>query len=242
MTDSRAIPLILAVAIALASGCAAALLPRASGGPQLARETVGTRYLVHLPAAYETRSDWPVILFLHGAGERGRDLELVKREGLPRILDTLPDFPFVVVSPQEEKDRLWTAGSLSSLLDAVIRTYRVDARRIFATGLSTGATSALDLAISRPGRIAAVAAVSPTRSPANLCGMKSVPVWIFQNDGDDRVPPARSKKLARDLEQCAGASEVNLTFYPSDGHDAWTETYRRTDLYEWFLKLGSEPP
>ena len=200
------------------------------------------RFLLHLPAAYDSRSDWPMIVFLHGAGERGRDLDLVKREALPRILETLPDFPFVVVSPQEEKGRLWTAEGLSSLVDDMTGKYRVDPKRIYVTGLSTGATTALELAIARPDQIAAVAAVSPTRIPPGLCGMKDVSVWIFQNAADDRVPPARSKKLARELETCGGKGEVRLTFYQREGHDSWTETYRRTDLYEWFLKHPSAAP
>jgi predicted peptidase len=193
----------------------------------------GLRYLLHLPAAYETRSDWPLILFLHGAGERGRNLELVEREGLPRILETLPDFPFVVVSPQEEKERLWTVDSLAALLDQVGAQYRVDAARVYATGLSSGATTALELAVRYPRKIAAVAAVTASRIPPRLCAMKNVAVWIFHNAGDERIPVSRAKRLTRALEECGG--EVRLTIYPQDGHDAWTETYRRQDLYEWFL-------
>jgi predicted peptidase len=240
MPDSRAVVLLLSAV--LAGACAAASSPsRSSAIRQTAHERAGLRYLLHLPAAYESRSDWPVILFLHGAGERGRDLELITREGLPRILETLPDFPFVVVSPQEEKDRRWTADTLAALVDDVAARLRVDRSRICATGLSTGATAALDLAIRHPEKIAAVAAVTPTSIPRELCEMKDVPVWIFNNGGDDRVPPSRAKKLARALERCGGRGEVKLTIYARDGHDAWTETYRRHDLYEWFLKHAKTP-
>jgi predicted peptidase len=198
---------------------------------------LGARYLLHRPAAYESRADWPVILFLHGAGERGRRVELVKREGLPRILETLPDFPFVVVSPQEEKDRRWTADGLAALLDEVASRYRVDRARVYATGLSSGAVAALELAIRYPRKIAAVAAVTASAIPSGLCAMKDVPAWIFHNAGDERVPVSRAKRLARELESCGG--DVEITLYPRDGHDAWTETYRRQDLYEWFLEHRS---
>src|SRR5512132_3202696 len=117
MPDSRAVTLLIAAV--LAWRCAAASAPPATASGQTERESGGLRYLLHLPAAYGSRTDWPLILFLHGAGERGRDLALVKREGLPRSLETLPDFPFVVVSPQESKDRMWTADALSALLDDV---------------------------------------------------------------------------------------------------------------------------
>ena len=233
MSDLRGVALFLTAV--LACGCAAAPTPApAAGRRQTAKESGGTRYLLHLPAAYESRADWPVILFLHGKGERGRDVELVKREGLPRILETLPDFPFVVVSPQEEKDRRWSAEALAALLDDVTARYRVDRGRVYATGLSTGATMALELAIRFPRKVAAVAAVTATGIPSGLCAMRDVPVWIFNNGGDDRVPASRAKKLARSLEECGAA--VELTLYPREGHDAWTETYRRRDLYEWFLK------
>ena len=97
MPDSRAVALVFSTALACAC-TAAPRTPSSSPLRQTAHEAAGLRYLLHLPAKYGSRSDWPVILFLHGAGERGRDLALVAREGLPRILETLPDFPFVVVS------------------------------------------------------------------------------------------------------------------------------------------------
>ena len=241
MPDSRAASLVLSAA--LLSACVPATTPVRLPRRQTAQEHAGLRYLLHLPAAYESRSDWPVILFLHGAGERGRDLDLVTREGLPRVLETLPDFPFVVVSPQEDIRRLWTPEALSAFLDEVAGNYRVDRTRVYVTGLSTGATMALELAIREPARFAAIAAVSPTRIPPALCAMKDVPVWIFQNAGDERVPPSRVKKLARELEGCGGSGEVKLTMYPREGHDAWTETYRRQDVYDWMLShRRSAPP
>jgi len=236
MSDSRGATLVLAVV--LAYGCAAVQTPAPpAAGSQTAEVSLGARYLLHRPAAYESRADWPVILFLHGAGERGRRVELVKREGLPRILETLPDFPFVVVSPQEEKDRRWTADGLAALLDEVASRYRVDRARVYATGLSSGAVAALELAIRYPRKIAAVAAVTASAIPSGLCAMKDVPAWIFHNAGDERVPVSRAKRLARELESCGG--DVEITLYPRDGHDAWTETYRRQDLYEWFLEHRS---
>lgn len=220
-------------------GCSTAT-PRAPQSRQTEQTDAGLRYLLHLPVAYESRSAWPLILFLHGAGERGEDLELVKREGLPRILETLPDFPFVVVSPQETKEHRWTADVLAALLDEVAGKYRVDRARVYATGLSSGAVAALELAIRHPARLAAVATVAANEIPAELCRMKEVPVWIFHNARDERVSVGRAKSLAREVEACRG--EAKLTVYPRDGHDAWTETYRRQDLYDWFLKHRKPSP
>lgn len=192
------------------------------------------RYLLHLPAAYESRADWPLILFLHGGGERGRDLALVKREGLPRLLEALPDFPFVVVSPQEEKRNGWTSEALAALLDEVVRAHRVDPARVYATGLSSGALAALELAIRHPEKIAAVAPISVHRIPKDLCRMKDVSAWIFHSAGDERIPFARAQRLARELSACGG--EVELTIYAKTDHDAWTDAYATPALWDWLRR------
>jgi predicted peptidase len=238
MTDPRAVALVFSTA--LAGACiAASSAPSSAPLRQTAHETAGLRYLLHLPTKSESRSDWPLILFLHGAGERGRDLALVAREGLPRILETLPDFPFVVVSPQEEKRNAWRPERLAALLDVVRRTARVDPSRVYVTGLSSGAVAALELAMRYPGRIAAVVPISAHVIPDGLCRMKDVPAWIFHSAGDERIPFTRAEKLARALEACGG--EVRLTIYEKRDHDAWTEAYRRKDLYDWMLRHRSSP-
>jgi len=236
MTDSRAAALLLSTALACESACSAAVtrVPPPAAGRQTEQTGAGLRYLLHLPAAYADRPAWPLILFLHGAGERGDDPALVAREGLPRILETLPDFPFAVVSPQETRAQRWTPDGLAALVEDVAGKYRVDPGRVYVTGLSSGATAALELAIRHPERIAAVAPVAFTAIPADLCRMKEVPAWVFHNAGDERVPSGRAKRLAAELESCG--AEVKLTIFPAEGHDAWTEAYRTNDLYEWLLR------
>jgi len=238
MTDARAATVLAACVLA---GCCATSAPRSSPAPgrQTEQSGAGTRYLLHLPDAPESETAWPLILFLHGGGERGEDLGLVRREGLPRILENVPDFPFVVVSPQETRARPWTMDQLVALLDAVAVKHRVDPARVYATGLSSGAVTALELAAAHPERIAAVAAASPNRLPPNVCRLKDVPVWLFHNSGDPRIPAGRIRRFERTLRGCGG--DVRLTLYDRARHDAWTETYDRRDLYEWFLNHRAEP-
>jgi len=230
MTDPRTATLLLSAALTLGCATPPVAAPAASQTEQLA---AGLRYLLHLPAGYESRTAWPLILFLHGDGERGDDLALIKREGLPRILETLPDFPFVVVSPQLPRRGRWSVKSLGAVLDEILARYRVEPGRIYVTGLSSGAVTSLEMAIRYPGRFAAVAAVTASEIPDGLCGMKDVPAWIFHNAGDERVPAGRAKRLVRALEACGG--EARFTLFPRDGHDAWTETYRHQELYDWLL-------
>jgi len=238
MTDSRAATLLLSTALASVIACSAAAprVPSPAARRQSEETGAGQRYLLHLPAAYDDRPAWPLILFLHGAGERGDDLTLVLREGLPHLLETLPDFPFIVVSPQETHARRWTPDGLAALLDDVADTYRVDRGLVYVSGLSSGATAALELAIHHPDRIAAVAPVAFTAIPTDLCRMKDVPSWIFHNAGDERVPEGRAKKLAAELKACGGSGDVKLTIFPVEGHDAWTEAYRTHELYEWLIR------
>ena len=192
------------------------------------------RSLVYLPTGHE-RGDasWPMILFLHGDGERGDDLALVKREGLPRILEHNRDFRFVVVAPQLRKGEKWSAQLLDRLLDHASGTYRVDPRRVYVTGLSSGAVASLALAAFRPDRVAAAAAVSPNKTPGDgPCGAAAV--WLFHNAYDERVPARVSRRLARALEACG--AEVRLTIFPKAGHDAWSDAYAQGDLYRWLLE------
>lgn len=239
MTDPRAAAL-LAAACVLAAGCAASA-PRAAPaqGRQTPQSAAGTRYLLYLPAAHEKEDAWPLILFLHGGGERGEDLSLVRREGLPRILDHVPDFPFVVVSPQETLARRWTPDGLATFLDEVAARHRVDRTRVYATGLSSGAATALELAAAHPDRIAAVAVASPNRLPPDTCRLKTTPVWMFHNSGDPRIPAGRIRRFEKTLSACGG--DVRVTLYDRARHDSWTETYDRRDLYEWFRKHRRAP-
>jgi len=192
------------------------------------------RYLLYLPDGYSTdMAPWPLILFLHGGGEAGEGLSLVRREALPRLLDLGKRFPFVIVSPHSLR-KAWSLPDLVFFLDGLERAHRVDRARVYVTGLSTGALAAWRLAIAVPDRVAAIAPVTLHRVPEGLCAMKSVPVWAFHNAGDPRAPVRVTKKTVETFRACGG--DVRLTVYPAKGHDAWTQTYNRSDLYEWFLQ------
>ena len=113
-------------------------------------------YLLFLPPGYEkSKQRWPLILFLHGSGESGTNLAKVKTEGLPKIVESMPDFPFILVSPQSA-GRGWNSDTLNALLDDVIHKCRVDKHRIYLTGLSMGGSGTWMLAAAHPERFAAI--------------------------------------------------------------------------------------
>ncbi|MBP8305263.1 MAG: prolyl oligopeptidase family serine peptidase [Phycisphaerae bacterium] len=208
--------------------------------------TVKLDYLLYLPADYhkDPNQKWPLILFLHGIGERGADPNKVAATGLPQVLKDKKDFRFVVVSPQCPSDTWWRSFDLNALLDDVLVRYRVDPDRVYLTGLSMGGYGSWDLAGTSPQRFAAAAPMCGGGNPASARRMRGLPFWVFHGDADPVVPVKQSDDMVEALKQ-AGA-EVKYTRYPGVGHDCWTQSYNNPELYTWFLshtrgQAGSGP-
>lgn len=197
--------------------------------------TVSANYLLYLPKDYsENNESYPLVLFLHGAGERGNDLEKVKVHGLPRLINEGKEFPFIVVSPQCPEDMFWSTDVLSALLDEIEANYRVDKNRIYVTGLSMGGNGTWSLALAEPNRFAAIAPVCGWSVPSVACTIKHLPIWVFHGAKDDVVPISASEIMVERLKSCDG--NVKFTVYPEANHDSWTETYNNEELYKWFLE------
>ena len=197
--------------------------------------TIGYRYWLFLPKGYgQSKKRWPLMLFLHGAGERGKDLQRVKTHGPPKIVDAKPDFPFILVSPQCPENTWWSAETLTALLDEIIRTYAVDEDRVYLTGLSMGGFGTWVLASEHPERFAAIAPICGGGLRIFAFLLKDVPVWAFHGAKDDVVPLDESERMVKAVKKHGG--EGKLTVYPKAGHDSWTKTYANPALYRWFLK------
>ena len=198
------------------------------------------QYLLYLPKDYGRTKVWPLVLFLHGAGERGNDLALVKKHGPPKLIEEGKSFPFIVVSPQCPEGKWWEPVSLTALLDEIVEKYKVDKDRIYVTGLSMGGFGTWSLEAYAPKRFAAIVPICGGGEPIAARFLPYVPTWVFHGAKDPVVPIARSETMVDALKQ-AGAN-VKFTVYPNSGHDAWTETYANPKLYEWLLeqKRGGE--
>ncbi len=199
---------------------------------QQVTRTGSYNYLLFLPEVYETQDKWPTILFLHGAGEKGSNLEYVKRHGVPRIVEEQPDFPFIAVSPQCPQGQYWSVPRLSTLLDEVESSYRVDPARIYLTGISMGGFGTWRLAAAQPDRFAAIAPICGGGDAADACNLKDLPVWAFHGARDRIVPISESEKMVEALKACGG--NVKFTVYPEADHDSWTQTYNNPALFDWF--------
>jgi predicted peptidase len=191
-------------------------------------------YLLYLPKTYEERDHWPLLLFLHGAGERGSDLDLVKKHGPPKLIEAGQDMPFIVVSPQCSRRRWWQPWELAALVDEICEKHHVDQDRIYVTGLSMGGFGTWALAAYQPDRFAAIAPIcggGETRWARNL---SHLPIWVFHGAKDEAVPLARSEEMVEALKRAGG--NVKFTVYPEAEHDSWTETYDNPELYQWLLE------
>ena len=191
-------------------------------------------YLLHLPEKAQAGEQTPLIVFLHGAGEKGHDLAKVKAHGIARIVEEHGDFPFITVSPQCPPWEYWRVPTLRQMLDDVIRRYPVDEDRIYLTGLSMGGYGTWMWACAEPLRFAAIAPVcgGGERNFAHL--LKEMPIWAFHGALDDIVPLSESEAMIGGVTEAGGTPR--FTVYPQARHDSWTETYSNPELYRWFLQ------
>ncbi|MDX2444112.1 MAG: prolyl oligopeptidase family serine peptidase [Bacteroidales bacterium] len=189
------------------------------------------QYLLYLPGNYK-KTELPLIMFLHGAGERGSNIELVKKHGPPKLVEQ-NDFPFIIVSPQCPAEKWWDINLLNELLDEVTKLYKVDKSRIYLTGLSMGGYGTWALAAKYPQKFAAIAPICGGGDPNNAESIKSIPTWVFHGAKDSVVPLSESEKMVKALRKVDGF--VTFTVYPEAGHDSWTDTYNNEALYDWFL-------
>ncbi len=191
-------------------------------------------YLLYLPKDYEKKDSWPLLLFLHGAGERGNNLDLVKKHGPPKMIANGHEFPFIVVSPQCPKDSRWVPTPLIALISDLESRYRVDSDRIYVTGLSMGGFGTWSLASYAPDRFAAIAPICGGGERWAAKQIAQLPIWTFHGTADKAVPVERSEVMIEALKRAGG--KPKLTLYPDVGHDSWTQTYNNPELYEWLLE------
>lgn len=199
------------------------------------------RYWLYLPPGYWTEPGrrWPLVLFLHGRGERGADLNLVRKYGIPQVVEERQDADFIAISPQCPLAYTWPelTGTLARLLEQATSQLPVDPDRVYLTGLSMGARGGWLLAVDHPDRFAAIALICG-RIPApdfleRVAVLKDKPIWLFHGAKDRVVPVENSEQIAATLQAAGG--HPRLTIYPEADHDAWTVTYNNPELYSWLF-------
>ena len=199
--------------------------------------TVGGELLLYLPAGFEAhgKRTYPLLIFLHGSGEAGHDIESLKAHGPPKIVESRRDFPFIVASPQSPESRQgFDPAVLNAMLDELIARLPIDTDRIYLTGLSLGGEWSYGWASMNPDRFAAIAPVCGAWNPQVACRLKDVPVWAFHGANDPIVPTAEDQAMIDAINECHG--NARITIFPDVGHDAWTPAYADPQLFTWLLE------
>lgn len=221
-------------------------------------------YVVYVPRDWTAARRWPVVLFLHGAGERGDDGLLPTQVGLGTAVRTNPDrIPAIVVFPQAPPGTQWIGAPADAAMLAVERSveeFSGDGNRVYLTGLSLGGYGVWHLALAHPRRFAALVPVcggivpagsaqSVRQSPLTTGAadpyafvasrLRHHPVWIFHGADDTVVLPSESRRMA-DALRSEGAA-VRHTEYAGVGHDAWDRAYAGDELWTWLLGQRREP-
>jgi predicted peptidase len=208
------------------------------------------QYLLFLPKDYAARKAerWPLLLFLHGVGERGTNVWRTDIHGPSKYIAAHPDFPFIVVTPLCPSNQVWSAETLAGLLDEAVKKYRVDTNRVYLTGLSMGGFGVWDLALAMPERFAAVIPIAGGGSDLpvvlarigytsheNVAALKSVAFWAFHGAKDTVVDPDESERMIAALKRL-GVAEAKITIYPDATHNSWERTYNNPEIYDWLLQ------
>jgi predicted peptidase len=211
------------------------------------------RYLFLKPEKIEPGKKYPLILFLHGAGERGDNPEVVKKHFFPSIAsdEFQQKFPCFVVAPQCRENHWWTArrrggsegrdelGDMEQMalqcVADVEKEFPVDKNRLYLTGLSMGGYGSWDLAVRQPDRWAAVVPICGGGNPEQAEKLVHVPIWAVHGDADPAVPVEESRKMIAAIKAAGG--HPKYTEYPGVAHDSWTQAYADTNgVIPWMFE------
>jgi predicted peptidase len=216
-------------------------------------------YKVYLPPSFDRARTWPVILYLHGAGERGTDGVQQTEVGLGRVLRASPErFPAVIVFPQAPPGEVWLgdpARVATGALDQAMAEFHGDPDRVYLAGLSMGGYGTWVLAFEKPERYAALVSVAGgivppygrrsrlRQLPSTLeaddpyagtaARVKGIPAWVFHGAEDPTVPVTESRQIVAAMKQ-AGAS-VRYTEYEGVGHNSWDRAFAEPELVKWLF-------
>jgi predicted peptidase len=215
------------------------------------------KYQVYVPSNWTKKQKWPVILFLHGAGERGDDGLLQTEVGIGTVIRRHPErVPAIVVLPQCEKGHWWLEPAMQAqalgALNQSIKEFNGDATRTYLTGLSMGGNGTWEMAANNLGKFAAIAPIcGPVRILPRYGTMVNdelqsekryqmvaqkigkIPVWVFHGEADTVVPVSESRMMVEAIKAAGG--DVRYNEYVGVGHDSWNKAYMEPGFFPWLF-------
>ena len=206
-----------------------------------------SKYVLFVPHSFKlANKEFPCILFLHGAGERGEDGELPVKQGIGNAIkfkNNEKTFEFFTIFPQARLKGSWKAGEPDAdralaILEEVKKDYPIDSKRIYLTGLSMGGAGTWSLAAAHPEKWAAIAPICGRGDPETATKIKHIPCWAFCGDKDNAKLVDSTRGMIKALK--AAGSEPRYSEYPFVGHNSWDSAYVTPELYPWFLKHSTK--
>lgn len=193
-------------------------------------------YIKYLPKDYDENKKYPLVLFLHGAGERGEDLDAVSRHGYMKyVRENGKEYPFIFIGPQCPDDKFWGCytESLIAFLDYLCTEMPIDLDRVYLTGLSMGGTGTWMLAMADPKRFAAIAPICGSGIIWNAGILKDIPIYMYHGDCDEIVPINESVNMLKAIDKVGGNAELKICY--GIAHNAWDIAYNGDELQNWLL-------
>ena len=193
-------------------------------------------YVEYLPKDYDPAKEYPLVLFLHGAGERVQDPHQAMFHGYMKyVREQGKEYPFIFIAPQCIGNAYWGSytESLSAFLDYILETYAVDRRRVYLTGLSMGGTGTWMFAMARPNTFAALMPVCGSGIYWNVANLLKTPIYMVHGDCDTCVPISNSVEMLTSINSRGGNAKLKICY--GVGHDAWNYAYTDDSLLEWML-------
>ena len=193
-------------------------------------------YVEYLPKDYDPAKEYPLVFFLHGAGERVQDPHQAMFHGYMKyVREQGKEYPFIFIAPQCIGNAYWGSytESLSAFLDYILETYPVDRRRVYLTGLSMGGTGTWMFAMARPNTFAAIMPVCGSGIYWNVANLLKTPIYMVHGDCDTCVPISGSVEMLTSINSRGGNAKLKICY--GVGHDAWNYAYTDDSLLEWML-------
>jgi len=200
------------------------------------------RYVVYVPREYNPEKPWPLIVFLHGAGERGDDGLKQTETGIGRAIRKHADwFPCLVFMPQCPERVWWDSAQkhVEQALEKTLREYNIDPDRIYLTGLSMGGYAAWIYGANKVDRFAAIMPICGGGKQEDAPKLAQVPIWAFHGADDDVVSPEESRKMVEAVRRAGG--NIRYTEFEKTGHNSWDKAYGEEKHIKWLLKQRRMP-
>ena len=197
------------------------------------------KYVIRYPDSYKEGERYPVLFYMHGAGGRGDNIQIIRDHPVFSITEKYKAFPFICIAPQCYANSWFDIfEQLQAFVKAMISSDFCDNERVYLMGASMGGYTTWQLAMALPELFAAIVPICGGGMYWNAPRLKDVPVWAFHGDSDPVVLPRESEQMVFRVKQCLG--NAKLTIYEKTEHDAWTPTFNNPEVFKWLLSNKKE--